>query len=54
MLCWKKTENREKLINFIKKAYVSDSTMIGAKHFDVEITMETEERLNELERYTGG
>ena len=48
------TENRKKLIEFIKKAYISDSSMIGAEHFEMEIPKETEERLNELEKYTGG
>ena len=47
-------ENREKLINFIKKAYISNSKMIGAKHFNIEIPKETEERLNELKNYNGG
>jgi hypothetical protein len=47
-------KNREKLIDFIKKAYISDSPMIGAEYFDARIPEETEERLNRLVEYTGG
>jgi len=49
-----KKKNRERLIKFIKKAYISDSKMIGAEYFDREIPKETEERLNKLAKYTGG
>ena len=47
-------ENREKLIEFIKKAYISVSSMIGADYFKDTIPKETEERLNYLATYTGG
>ena len=47
-------ENRKKLIDFIQKAYVSNSSMIGAQYFKLEIPNEAEERLNELKRYSGG
>ena len=47
-------KNREKLIEFIKKAYISDSPMIGAEYFNIRIPEETEERLNRLVEYTGG
>lgn len=49
-----KKENREKLIEFIKKAYISNSKMIGAEYFKGEIPGETEERLSKLAKYTGG
>ncbi|MCJ7572397.1 MAG: hypothetical protein MUO82_11090 [Candidatus Thermoplasmatota archaeon] len=47
-------ENRKKLIDFIQKAYVSNSPMIGAQYFKLEIPNEAEERLNELKRDSGG
>jgi hypothetical protein len=47
-------ENRKKLIEFIKKAYIADSTMIGADYFNAEIPKETEKRLEYLKTYTGG
>lgn len=47
-------ENRRKLIEFIKKAYISDSPVIGAEYFDDRIPEETEERLKKLADYTGG
>jgi len=47
-------ENRKKLIEFIKKAYIADSTMIGADYFNGEIPKETEKRLEYLKTYTGG
>lgn len=47
-------ESRKKLIEFIKKAYITDSTMVGADYFDSEIPKETEKRLEYLKTYTGG
>ena len=47
-------ENRKRLIEFIKKAYISDSKMIGASFFEARIPEETEERLEMLAGYTGG
>jgi len=47
-------ENRKKLIEFIKKAYITDSAMIGADYFNAEIPKETEKRLEYLKTYTGG
>ena len=47
-------ENRKKLIEFIKKAYITDSTMIGADYFNGEIPKETEKRLEYLKTYMGG
>jgi hypothetical protein len=49
-----KKKNREKLIDFIKKAYISNSKMIGADYFEREIPKETEKRLNKLATYRGG
>jgi len=49
-----KKENRKILIDFIKKAYVSNSKMVGADYFDRVIPNKTEERLNKLATYTGG
>lgn len=51
---FKDIDKRKQLINFIKKAYVSDSSMKGAEFFDLSISEETENRLNYLETYTGG
>lgn len=45
---------RKLLLDFIKKAYVTDSDMKGADFFDSSIGDEIEERLNYLGTYTGG
>uniref|UniRef100_UPI00386CE162 helicase-related protein n=1 Tax=Methanobrevibacter sp. TaxID=66852 RepID=UPI00386CE162 len=45
--------NRRLLINFIKKAYISDSDMLGADFFDETIENETVERIEYLADYTG-
>ena len=45
--------NRRLLINFIKKAYISDSDMLGADFFDETIENETIDRINCLADYTG-
>lgn len=42
------SENREILINFIRKAYISNSNMIGADYFDKMIEEEFDERANWL------
>lgn len=47
-------KNRDKLVEFIKKAYVSDSKMEGSSYFESMIPVETEERLAMLANYTGG
>lgn len=47
-------ENVEKLVEFIKKAYITDSMMKGAEYFDRTIPEEVKERLNYLRGYTGG
>lgn len=47
-------ENKKKLVKFIKKAYITDSTMAGADYFDREIPKEIERRLSYLRTYTGG
>jgi len=46
--------NKEKLMEFIRKAYITDSPMPGASYFGKVIQKETEERLNYLKTYTGG
>lgn len=46
-------KNRKLLINFIKKAYISDSDMLGADFFDINIEKETLERIEAIESYTG-
>lgn len=45
--------NKKKLIEFIMKAYITDSPMPGADYFVKEIPRETEERLAYLRTYTG-
>ena len=45
--------NRKLLINFIKKAYISDSDMLGADFFDEAIENETIDRIDCLADYTG-
>lgn len=45
--------NKDLLISFIKKAYVSDSDMLGADFFDEAIEKETEDRINCLAEYEG-
>ena len=48
-------KNREKLINFIKKAYlVDDSKMVGVDYFAERIPDEVEKRLNYLAKYEKG
>ena len=46
-------EQRNRLIQFIKKAYVSNSSMVGVKYFNDQISSEVESRLNYLANYTG-
>lgn len=46
-------DNRKKLIEFIMKAYRTDSGMEGSEYFKKRIPIETEERLNYLATYTG-
>lgn len=46
-------ERRNELIQFIRKAYVLDSSMIGVEYFDKQISSEVESRLNYLATYTG-
>ena len=41
------------LIEFIKKAYISNSNMLGSEFFDMEIEKETLERIKYLEGYGG-
>lgn len=45
--------NKQLLINFIKKAYLSDSDMLGADFFEETIEKETIERIEYLSNYTG-
>jgi len=45
--------NREKLIEFIQEAYVTDSKMTGSSYFKNKIPEEVEKRLNYLARYSG-
>jgi hypothetical protein len=47
-------DNKKKLIEFIMKAYITDSPMPGADYFIKEIPKEIEERLAYLRTYTGG
>lgn len=46
-------ENTRKLIEFIQKAYKTDSKKVGADYFKQKIITETEERLNYLSTYRG-
>ena len=46
-------DNRQLLIDFIKKAYISNSDMLGADFFDSSIEKETIERIELLANYTG-
>lgn len=46
-------EQRNKLIQFIRKAYVLNSSMVGVEDFDANISSEVESRLNYLASYTG-
>ena len=46
-------ENRRLLINFIKRAYISNSDMLGADFFDETIEKETLERIQCLADYSG-
>jgi len=41
-------DNLNKLIEFIKKAYISDSTMMGSKYFDEKISYEVDRRINQM------
>ena len=45
--------NKQLLINFIKKAYISDSDMLGADFFDEAIEKEALDRINCLSEYEG-
>ncbi len=45
--------NKQLLINFIKKAYISDSDMLGADFFDETIEKETLDRIDCLSDYDG-
>lgn len=45
--------NKQLLINFIKKAYISNSDMLGADFFDENIEKETLERIEYIEGYGG-
>ena len=45
--------NRQLLIHFIKKAYISDSDMLGANFFDETIEHETIKRIDYLADYNG-
>lgn len=45
--------NRQLLINFIKKAYISNSDMLGADFFDENVEKEVNERIEYIEGYTG-
>lgn len=46
-------ENRRLLINFIKRAYISNSDMLGADYFDETIEGEAIERIEYLANYSG-
>ena len=46
-------ENRRLLINFIKRAYISNSKMLGADYFHETIEKETIERIEYLADYSG-
>ena len=46
-----KEENKMLLINFIKKAYITDSTMIGSEYFEREIEKQVDIRIEHLEDY---
>ena len=45
--------NRRLLMNFIKKAYISNSEMLGSDFFDNNIKDEMDERIEYLANYTG-
>ena len=45
--------NKQLLVNFIKKAYISDSGMLGADFFDETIEKETLDRIDCLSDYDG-
>ena len=45
--------NKRLLINFIKRAYISDSKMLGADFFDETIEKETLDRIDCLSDYDG-
>lgn len=47
-------KNKDLLIDFIKKAYISNSDMLGAEYFDKTIRKEVEERVGYLKNYSGG
>lgn len=44
-------DNKDKLINFIKNAYISDSHMKGAQFFKNSVEEEVEKRITQLENY---
>lgn len=46
-----KEENKVKLIDFIKKSYISDSPMSGSEFFDESIETEVELRIQQLKDY---
>ena len=41
-------DNLNKLIEFIKKAYISDSSMSGSSYFDEKISFEVESRIKQI------
>ena len=45
--------NKQLLINFIKKAYISNSDMLGADFFDENVEKEVNERIEYIGGYTG-
>lgn len=46
-------ENKQSLIDFIKKAYISNSEMLGADFFNKNIEKETLDRIEYLSEYSG-
>ena len=44
-------DNLNKLIEFIKKAYISDSSMSGSSYFDEKISFEVESRIKQMMEY---
>ena len=46
-------KNKQSLINFINKAYLSDSKELGAEYFRNNIEIEVNKRINHLIEYTG-
>jgi hypothetical protein len=46
-------KNVDTLIRFIKKAYISNSEMLGSDYFEKEIEKEVKDRISTLEKYGG-